>query len=132
MNPYAMPLQPPAFAENPSCSTQPEGGSAGRTYLMAMALMVRKWGETTVYLHHLLIMAATGNSEAYVKHVNWRSSGRRRLLHSTLCLCDGGVRKKFNSIALNDYSHMSFFFRFPPSLFLYFSFMNVAIGLRRS
>ena len=49
---------------------------------------------------------------------------------STLCLCDGGVRKKFNSIALNDYSHMSFFFRFPPSLILYFSFMNVAINIQ--
>ena len=85
--------QSPAFAENPSCSAQPEGGSAGRTCLMAMALMVRKWGETTVYLHHLLIMAATGNSEAYVKHVNWRSSGRRRLLHSTLCRCEKKVQQ---------------------------------------
>lgn len=84
--------QSPAFAENPSCSAQPEGGSAGRTCLMAMALMVRKRGETTVYLHHL-IMAATGNSEAYVKHVNWRSSGRRRLLHSTLCRCEKKVQQ---------------------------------------
>lgn len=66
--------QSPAFAENPSCSAQPEGSSAGRTYLMAMALMVRKWGETTVYLHHLLIMAATGNSEAYVDQASFAVS----------------------------------------------------------